>query len=267
MKFQHFILTRFNVKMWSKDKHGAEVLTENWQKHRFDLFQNYCLPSIASQINSNFKWIVYFDKNTDKTFLNKITNIQSNYSCFLPVFVQDSSHMFDTYKKDIINLIDSEIDYLITTRLDNDDCLSKNAIQKIQTSFHGAHIGIINLYCGYVYDIDKKILVKRNLSSNPFIYLKEKYLPDEIQTVWSGEHGHLSKQYNLIDICDDNYWLQIVHKRNVINDLYRKGKVYKPIRLRNLQKKFEFKIPLEISTINYLLELFQYYMFKIKKKY
>ena len=73
MNFSHFILTRFNVKkMWSQDKRGNKVLTDEWLSHRFKLFENYCLPSIVNQENKNFIWLVYFDQDTDKLFINKI---------------------------------------------------------------------------------------------------------------------------------------------------------------------------------------------------
>ena len=38
---QHFILTRFNLLLWNKDKKGSKVRTIKWLEHRFALFEKY----------------------------------------------------------------------------------------------------------------------------------------------------------------------------------------------------------------------------------
>jgi hypothetical protein len=61
-KFQHFVLTTFNVrrKDFEKDKHGNPVLTEEWLEHRITLFEKFCFPSMRNQSNLDFRWLVCF---------------------------------------------------------------------------------------------------------------------------------------------------------------------------------------------------------------
>ena len=48
---KHYLLTRFNLtfKEWKTSKNGELVLTDKWLKNRFELFENYCLPSVKNQ--------------------------------------------------------------------------------------------------------------------------------------------------------------------------------------------------------------------------
>ncbi len=52
-KFQRYIITRFNLKVeaWTTTKNDQKVRTEDWLKHRFELFEKYCLPSVVNQKN------------------------------------------------------------------------------------------------------------------------------------------------------------------------------------------------------------------------
>jgi hypothetical protein len=53
------------------DKNNNKILDESWTKHRFEIFEKYCLPWINNQTNNNFKWLFYFDINTKTPFKKK----------------------------------------------------------------------------------------------------------------------------------------------------------------------------------------------------
>ena len=59
--FQHFILTRFNLrkKGWDETKSQSKVLTDSWMENRLKLFEQYCYSSIKSQTVKNFEWLVF----------------------------------------------------------------------------------------------------------------------------------------------------------------------------------------------------------------
>jgi len=267
MKFSHFILTRFNVKNMfgtTTDKYDNEVLTIDWLKHRFELFENYCLPSIINQKNNNFQWLIYFDLDTNKFYLNKIKLLQSKYSFIKTVFVQDVSHMFSTLKQDIDKLIISPTEYLITTTLDNDDCLHEGAIGSIQDQFRGQKFEFINFHHGYSYDLVRRVLIeKTQLSNGNGTSLIEQYQADKIKTVWCDQHGHLSKHGKIINLTNDRSWLQILHDKNVSNDLLiNRKKLYLPVIKRNIEKSFGIR-NLPRSIINFLIFRVYYYYYVI----
>ena len=84
---QHFILTRFNIFLWNRDKKGNTVRDSDWQEHRFTLFERYCLPSIIHQTCQNFEWIVLFDEKTPIDYKRKISEYQNVCPQLIPVFI------------------------------------------------------------------------------------------------------------------------------------------------------------------------------------
>src|SRR5208282_1904259 len=58
--FSHVLLTRFNVRLSSPETPPSD----DWIAHRLDLFQRYCVPSVASQTVQDFRWIVLIDSRT-----------------------------------------------------------------------------------------------------------------------------------------------------------------------------------------------------------
>ena len=58
-KKNSFIITRFNLKLYAKDKENNPGLTSEWLSDRFVLFEQYCLPSIIKQTRQCFYWICF----------------------------------------------------------------------------------------------------------------------------------------------------------------------------------------------------------------
>ena len=101
--FQHYILTRFNLRAnsWTTTKNNEKVLTEEWLKDRFDLFENFCYNSVKNQRNQNFKWLVFFDINTPDTYKQKVEKYNRDFENFHPIFIDG----MDNFLPEIINNI------------------------------------------------------------------------------------------------------------------------------------------------------------------
>jgi hypothetical protein len=67
-----------------------------------------------------------------------------------------------------------ETEYLITTKIDNDDALHKDFIKTIQENFNKQKFEFISFPYGYVFHIDKIYLLK--YLENPFVTLVEKIM-------------------------------------------------------------------------------------------
>lgn len=59
LKKSSFIITRFNLKLFSKDKNNKTTLTDQWLKERFELFETYCFPSVEGQVCKHFIGFVF----------------------------------------------------------------------------------------------------------------------------------------------------------------------------------------------------------------
>ena len=126
----HFILTRFNIYLWNKDKEGCPVRTIKWLKHRFELFEQYCLPSIKNQTCQNFEWIVLFDDSTPEKFKNKIAEYQKECLQFIPIYVEPENgrRFAEIFREEVIKRVTAE--RVITTYLDNDDALNVRFVEE-----------------------------------------------------------------------------------------------------------------------------------------
>ena len=270
-EFNHFVITRFNLKqsIWPTDKHGELINTTAWLAHRFSLFETYCFPSMQQQTVKAFSWLVFFDVDTPDIYKQKITVLNRKFSNFKPVYVPS----FKAFEQELPNHIrtgsTSNVSYVLTTRLDNDDCFHEDAIKVIQHHFKPLDFSIIDLKHGLSLQIVNgyKLSLKQNTTSGPFITLIEQLRPHkQLLTVYDREHLHWIGTAQYIDVTMGHYWLQLIHEHNITNQLsadltckkaYLKGyPMYKSIRFSfrycifillkqlgffNVIKKFKYK--------------------------
>lgn len=223
--FQHYILTRFNLRAtdWTFTKNKEKVLTEEWLKERFDLFENFCFSSVKNQSNQNFKWLVFFDVNTPEFYKIKVEEFRKSYENFYPFFIDGMPNFLPEIVKNI-KLMDNE-KYIITSRLDNDDSIHEDYVKVIQRYFDQQNHLAIDLIDGYTLQIGEKIRLgfQKHLY-NPFISLIEK--KDDFKTVWfRSRHGSWKYEKNIIRVKNKRLWLGIIHSKNKVNKFEGYGKV------------------------------------------
>jgi hypothetical protein len=258
VRFNHFIITRFNLKqtIWEKDKLGDAVNNEAWLSSRYELFERFCLPSIIHQTEQEFKWLVFFDTHTPITFKVKNERNHADFKNFIPVYV-DSFLEFEKSLDSIIRAqISNDPQFIITTRLDNDDCLHENAVKTIQHHFIDQDRTVIDLIHGLTLQInpDYKLALKKHTSSGPFISLIEKHRGNRpFMTVYDREHLHWIGDAHFVTIDDGIFWMQIIHDRNISNALSEELTFKK-----QYLKGFNFRNRIHFS--------FKYYMLLILKK-
>ncbi|TWO34390.1 hypothetical protein E1J38_000645 [Seonamhaeicola sediminis] len=223
-QFTHFVITRFNLRqsIWGLDKQGTEVNSDAWLTHRYKIFETYCFPSIQNQTNKYFKWLVFFDETTPQFYRDKNNFLSSVFSNFIPVYVKD----FDTFHVKLPQFIkdysEEGVDYVITTRLDNDDCFHKDAIKIIQDHFTTKETTIIDLCNGLTLQINGgyKLSLRKNVISGPFISLSESLKSEKKPvTVYSKEHTAWLGTVHYVSVKKGFYWMQIIHNRNISNAL------------------------------------------------
>lgn len=120
--FQQFIITEFSFR--DKDYMAItqrDPLLPKLLEHRFKLFEIACLPSILSQDEQDFTWILIVDKDLPEKYrirLEKLISVRPNSI----LHVHDSKH--DLGHLDWLeSYMDKKPDYVITTKLDDDDAI------------------------------------------------------------------------------------------------------------------------------------------------
>lgn len=216
MKFQHYLITRFNVpiEQWNRDKKGLVTLDEAWMSHRLELFRRFCVPTIAGQTEKNFKWIIYCDKQTDSFALDQIHKAIQEIQNASIWFATDFNQLLNDLKLLILN---ADTSFVITSRVDNDDGLGANFIKEVQRHFVEKDNTIINLNGGILYDEEKRILTEiRDKKYNHYGSLVEEIKPaDNLVSVLGYPHDKPPSHYHVINVDCRFSWLKIIHSRNL----------------------------------------------------
>lgn len=219
--FRHFIITRFNLRVdsWEFTKSGKEVLTNDWLEERFYLFENFCLPSVKNQQNQNFIWCIFFDENTPVLYQKRIQKISNEYSNIRIFYIVGFAELNTVLSKFIKNNADNDNEFVITTRLDNDDILHKHFISTVQQLFLPADKLVININKGFQICIEHKYSEVRNYSNrfNPFISIVEQI--SNFQSVFSRQHFEWINAGNKMEYKDRRLWGEIVHQSNKLNSV------------------------------------------------
>jgi hypothetical protein len=240
--FQHYIITRFNLRRsdWQLAKNNEKVLSDVWLKERFELFENFCFTSVKNQLNQNFKWLVFFDTNTPEKFKLKIKDLEKDFANFTPFFI-DGMNSFLPSIIEKVNELDNE-KFVISSRLDNDDCLHENYVNVVQSCFNNQSYMAIDLIDGLGMQVNEKVRIgKMRHLFNPYISLIEK--KENCKTVWHKGHTFWKYENRITSISNQPMWLTIIHKRNKSNKFRGYG-VVEP----SILKEFNIK-PSKLKTL------------------
>ncbi|MES2810922.1 MAG: glycosyltransferase [Bacteroidota bacterium] len=222
--FEHLLITRFNLRnpKWDVTKNNENLLTEEWMTDRMKLFTDFCFPSIVSQTSKNFKWLLYFDTTTPEKFkvqIQDLIKVQTNIEVF---FIDGMPAFYSEIQKYIQEKSTSP--YLITSRIDNDDCIHKDFIKEVQNQFNSQDYQAIDIIKGYSLQVEPNVMLgKKEHIFNPFISLIEKN--DNPKTVWFSDHNMWKKETRITQITNKRLWMSIIHQKNKVNEFDGYGNV------------------------------------------
>jgi hypothetical protein len=265
MSFAHYLITRFSVPYsnYIKDKKGEKVRTAEWLEHRFKLFETYCLPSVIGQSSQNFTWLVFFDLYTPNIFKQRIESIGLNYPNFKPIYI-NSSETFIIELNKYIAIQTKQCEYLITSRVDNDDAIHQEYIQTIQNSLKPDNDFLLNFRWGLQLDIKTGLLYQNRDESNPFLSRICRYYPETIKTVFEFGHREACNFLPIKQILNLKGWLIIVHEKNMLNTIGGKpllGKI-------NILKHYNILNFGKTDNLLFILKAYIIYFYKaVKVKY
>lgn len=242
MNYKHFIITRFNLRSfdntWNTDKFGNSVLTDAWLDHRVELFMKYCLPSVINQTCKDFLWLLYFDVTTNDLVKQKFIELEKVHSGLIKVIWSNGYDDFTKhYCRDVMSFCSGEHEFVITTRLDNDDIIHKDFIKKIRENFHEQQFMAINFLKILMLNPEVKNKVHIDYSfSNHFISVVEKIGYSTIIGCYARGDRFWNKKNEIIQITGKPYCIEIISDRNLLNH-YRGFPVFRKLDLSEFQLK------------------------------
>ena len=222
----HFILTRFNLRLWWKeDKRGGAIQTEEWLEERFRLFETFCLPSVKGQTCQDFKWICLFDEETPKNFRERIGGYAEAYDRFLPFYLNaEETKQFQSYfQRKVYELADKADEGLLTTYLDNDDCLRDDYVERVQRYTQKVRYGtVFSFKYGIQYYTEQNLAVRIPYKNNHFLSYYER-LGEKSRTIWGFWHFSIYNYKGIrvatINNKENPMWVEVIHKGNIDNDV------------------------------------------------
>lgn len=198
---------------------------DEWMQHRIKLFEKYTLPSVLNQTCRNFQWLLSFAKETP----DKITDRYRSYP-FVKVIYQYPAD----FVRGLYGTVLKDGDWLITSRLDNDDTIEPTYIAKIQEQYLDDMVPD-NFFLvdtdGRQLDLKtgKYYTVARRSNNSPFISLIEKVgvkfksingtqIDEPIKTVFYCSHSKMEWHFPSMKIPERLYTM-IIHDRNISNKI------------------------------------------------
>ena len=202
---KHFVFTRWNKISEEVDVYNHPEIKNpfEWNLDRQKKFEKYCLPTMMNQTCKDFTWLLSFSVRTPLEIIRKYRDLPNVKVIFsYPA----------TYVKSL--KID---DWLCTSRLDNDDAVSLDYIESIQSEFH--EIEEVIDFDGYQHDTktNKWYHSPYGNPHSPFISFFEKPdydRVDSIKTVFRYQHTNMWTKFESRFICEKKY-VQVIHDNNL----------------------------------------------------
>ena len=235
--YSHFIITRFNLNLYAQDKHDLPTRTDRWLEHRFEVFERYCLPSVAAQTSGNFTWLCLFDAATPESCRRRIEGYKARCPQFEAVYytAAQAANLTENLRTTIAAYVSCDRKgrkstppkLLITTNLDNDDAFSSDVVELLQRELRPAPgKRIYSLLYGYQYFTDRRFALKMRYTNNHFLTLAEPF-DAHTETIISYRHTKAIRQLPTTYLSTARgKWLEIVHEDNVSNDFRINIKVW-----------------------------------------
>ena len=234
---RHFIITRFNLRGNEDTPSSAKMIDQAYLAQRLELFERFCLPTVRSQTEQDFKWLVLFADETPEPVKARVAKYAADWPNLVPVYLPRGTGSVGPLV--VRPYLDGSPQTLITTRLDNDDGLARDYVAKVQR--HGATQErlVLQFPAGYVWHEDRIYLDRQE--HNAFTTLVEP-LPQgdasEFNTIYKGSHSDIERLGRLINVDDEPAWLQVIHGTNLEN--YVRGSRQ---RIDRLQRHFAVEMP------------------------
>lgn len=243
---KHYIITHFNLPRENKlDKNGNPTMTLEYLEERFQLFEQFCFPSILNQTNQNFTWLVMFSDKTEEVFRQRIRSYVDRMPNLTPLYLTDTEayHWLNYITRYI--LLNTKEEYIITSRLDNDDSYHITYVDRVQglVKEHNLSRSFIAFPYGQRFSMSHGVAFRTE--PYPYNHFISLIVPNDryFRTVFFCNHTKITESDVPVFVDKENraMWMEVIHKSNVINNLYDKD-LFHPLKRSSLEG-FHVQIP------------------------
>lgn len=240
-------------------------------EYRFDIFKSVTLKSFQQQTDMNFVLLLLHSENMPDHLKRRFFELEKANSFLYNIFVKDTDESFNQSLAKSIDYISFDEEIAITFRIDNDDAVQNDFIQKLGDFVKSSFVG-------YVISMPMVSIVKRIL--NQSFIVEERYYPsnsiglayvtdrDNYKTVMEVGQHHLINEDNPIILLAQNraIVLQTINGENAANLIdSSKAKIMNKKDYKHYLKERKFE-NLELNCLRILAYENRSTQFKIQKK-
>lgn len=231
--FDHVILTRFSVRL---DASGD--FSDEWLAYRWGFFRDALMASLARQTVRDFTWLVFFDAGSPEWLRELVA--ETAPGLYEPVWL-DEPWGHAPLRRAVEEVTSAP--WLITTRIDSDDAVSRFFVEDVQRRFDHQESQYVNLLRGVQVDRSGQ-LYHVSFDNNAFISYVERRIPGaEPRTVfWCMSHPDSNSFAPVLNVVGPVRWMQVVHGSNLANTI--RGPVARPERIVD---EFDHDLPFATS--------------------
>jgi len=222
--FSHYIFTRFNQLDDHTNIYNNPAITfpDEWMEHRMKLFDEITLPSVMCQTCRDFTWLLSFSQATPIHILRK-------YRGFPNVHI-----IFEYPRTYLRKMLKNRKEWIITSRLDNDDSIAPEYIELVQSRFNESFLLVDTDGVQRDLATGKEYTPDRRGNNSPFISLIEhtgvnwmsisddpnekRLITEPVKTVYFCSHTKMEWHFPSVKIPRRLYKM-IIHDRNVSNKI------------------------------------------------
>lgn len=203
--FNHFLLCRYNLGLYSSNPYNVKD-KDGWMCERLPMFKRL-LDSLEAQTNKDFILVFSIDAFTPVEFQKELAELLNTYSFkWLGCTVQPREFMLT---------LNIEREWMITSRIDNDDEYKPTFIETIQNAFREKR-ELLDVQ-GLQFDGKDYYTSGRRTPNSPFISLVEP--SSERKTAQYRAHTSMNKFAPSRFVGTEPLYIQHIHNSNVMNKI------------------------------------------------
>jgi hypothetical protein len=191
-----------------------------WMQTRLELFENYTLPSFASQTNKDFFLILLCDPNTPKIFKEKLLNYTKQFSFIKIIWTITNGPEINSQILELYNSCrTNNTDTILASRCDNDDSVHVTYIDTIKSTSNQKY-KVLSLAKGIFWDTKLNKFLDSDFPTGPFVTTKST-IKEFFNPFSYTHHDMVLKHNSLILKTEYPMWLVLCHGGNQWNRLDR----------------------------------------------
>lgn len=188
--------------------HGADRHLElSWLHRRLELFQEWCLPSVLGQSDTDFNWVIAIDARVNGSFCKKLEKVLPEQA--------ELRFWNSEVRKSWCRPPSEGSRPIATCRLDSDDAIHKHFVRAVRSFGEDGYV--LNFMRGVRIDLIKLRVAPIWDASGPFV----SFVSSQGQAVSVlGRHADVSRHVPVINLeTASPMWLQTVSGTNILNSV------------------------------------------------